>query len=71
MTGCDSNSKAGSPVHGLSCSDKVCAGVRQPGVLCFRRLELYFGLIAQGPLELGLALILCNDLHKTHTVAWL
>ncbi len=51
-------------MHGLSCGDKVCAGARQTGVLCFSMLVLNIALIAQSPLELILALILRNDLHK-------
>ena len=35
-----------SPVHGLSCRDKVCAGVRQPGVLCLGRLVVNIALIS-------------------------
>ncbi len=51
-------------MHGLCCSDKVCAGARQAGVLCLGVLVLDIALIAQGALQLILALILRNDLHK-------
>ena len=55
---------AASPVHGLSCGDKVCAGAGQAGVLCFGMLILDIMLFAQSSLKLILALILRNDLHK-------